>query len=99
MGIEGLAENLFGAHQSVVIADGNHNVPPLQPHVAAGDVARRSMLDAADYKAGVTVRPQNLLYGAASDRGVNHLEVADTDLRTFRGRLHLRLPAATQDGE
>ena len=41
VGLEGLAEDLFGAHQAVVIADGHHDVAPLKPGVAAGDLARR----------------------------------------------------------
>src|SRR5512142_2690937 len=64
MSLQRLAENLFGALQAVLFAYGDHNVSPLQPRVAAANVARFPVLNPADYKTGIVVRTKNLLHGS-----------------------------------
>ena len=84
VGLKGLTEDLFGAHQTVVIADCHHDVAPLQPGVATHDVTRFPVLDAADHEARVAVRAQDFLDRAADHGGIHHREIPRADLRAIR---------------
>jgi hypothetical protein len=49
VGIGRLPEDLFGEHQTVLIAHCHYDVTPLQSRIATHDVTRFPVLDAADH--------------------------------------------------